>query len=147
MASLNLNFICNQAILQCNSSRVYVKPLNCIPLQQQVSDVDSGIMCDFCNGKGWMLCDFCKGQKTNVRSENNRIYRRCPSCRANTQLRKPPSKKVLRIEEEEPNQRRTQSGTMSAKNPIGSRRGCRATVFVRGRGSDSVDGCGYSGGS
>ncbi|KAL8499495.1 hypothetical protein ACS0TY_022444 [Phlomoides rotata] len=82
MASLNLNFICNQAILQCNSSRVYVKPLNCIPLQQQVSDVDSGIMCDFCNGKGWMLCDFCKGQKTNVRSENNRIYRRCPSCRA-----------------------------------------------------------------
>ncbi|XP_015169018.1 uncharacterized protein [Solanum tuberosum] len=31
---------------------------------------------------GWLLCDFCKGQKTNVKSETNKIYRRCPSCRA-----------------------------------------------------------------
>ncbi|XP_050158973.1 uncharacterized protein LOC126632586 [Malus sylvestris] len=29
----------------------------------------------------WLLCDFCKGQKTNVKSETNRIYGRCPSCR------------------------------------------------------------------
>lgn len=39
-------------------------------------------MCEPCNGKGWILCDFCKGQKTNVRAENKRIYRRCPSCKA-----------------------------------------------------------------
>ncbi|KAK2985992.1 hypothetical protein RJ640_000169, partial [Escallonia rubra] len=44
--------------------------------------VDAGITCVPCNGKGWLLCDFCKGQKTNVKAENNRIYRRCPSCRA-----------------------------------------------------------------
>lgn len=44
--------------------------------------IDVGIMCEPCNGKGWLLCDFCKGQKTNVKAENNRIYRRCPSCRA-----------------------------------------------------------------
>ncbi|WMV38802.1 hypothetical protein MTR67_032187, partial [Solanum verrucosum] len=31
---------------------------------------------------GWLLCDFCKGQKTNVKSKTNKIYRRCPSCRA-----------------------------------------------------------------
>nr|XP_028963164.1 uncharacterized protein LOC103441881 isoform X5 [Malus domestica] len=30
---------------------------------------------------GWLLCDFCKGQKMNVKSETNRIYGRCPSCR------------------------------------------------------------------
>lgn len=41
-----------------------------------------GIMCEPCNGMGWLVCDFCKGQKTNVKAENNRIYRRCPSCRA-----------------------------------------------------------------
>ncbi|KAL7255749.1 hypothetical protein ACSBR1_009807 [Camellia fascicularis] len=29
-----------------------------------------------------MLCDFCEGRKTNVKAANNRIYRRCPSCRA-----------------------------------------------------------------
>ncbi|KAK2982893.1 hypothetical protein RJ640_003549 [Escallonia rubra] len=42
----------------------------------------TGIACVPCSGKGWLLCDFCKGQKTNVKAENNRIYRRCPSCRA-----------------------------------------------------------------
>ncbi|KAK3041535.1 hypothetical protein RJ639_002221 [Escallonia herrerae] len=47
-----------------------------------LSQVDAGIACVPCNGKGWLLCDFCKGQKTNVKAENNRIYRRCPSCRA-----------------------------------------------------------------
>ncbi|KAJ0431959.1 putative non-specific serine/threonine protein kinase [Helianthus annuus] len=43
---------------------------------------DAGIECEPCEGRGWLLCDFCKGQKTNVKSETNRIYRRCPSCRA-----------------------------------------------------------------
>ncbi|CAM6081984.1 unnamed protein product [Calypogeia fissa] len=37
--------------------------------------------CDSCNGRGWLPCDFCKGQKVNVQAKNNRIYRRCPSCR------------------------------------------------------------------
>ncbi|KAK6129849.1 hypothetical protein DH2020_036435 [Rehmannia glutinosa] len=77
--SWNLNLPYNQP-LQFNSPKIYVKPLNCMPLQQQV---DSGIMCECCSGKGWLLCEFCKGQKTNVRAENNnRIYRRCPACRA-----------------------------------------------------------------
>ncbi|XP_078438460.1 chaperone protein dnaJ-like protein [Wolffia australiana] len=40
------------------------------------------ILCDGCKGNGWLLCDFCKGQKINVKSETNRIYRRCPSCKA-----------------------------------------------------------------
>lgn len=44
--------------------------------------IDVGIMCEPCNGKGWLLCDFCGGQKTNVKAANNRIYRRCPSCKA-----------------------------------------------------------------
>ncbi|KAI3812498.1 hypothetical protein L1987_17208 [Smallanthus sonchifolius] len=43
---------------------------------------DGGIECEPCDGRGWLVCDFCKGQKTNVKSETNRIYRRCPSCRA-----------------------------------------------------------------
>lgn len=47
-----------------------------------ISKVDAGILCEPCNGRGWLLCDFCKGQKTNVKAENSRIYRRCPSCRA-----------------------------------------------------------------
>ncbi|XP_012076300.1 uncharacterized protein LOC105637447 isoform X1 [Jatropha curcas] len=66
------------------SLRHFLKPSRCAPLQQQLQEeqVDSGIMCEPCNGKGWLLCDFCKGQKTNVKAENKRIYRRCPSCRA-----------------------------------------------------------------
>ncbi|KAL1360136.1 uncharacterized protein LOC107485319 [Arachis duranensis] len=59
---------------------VHTKPLQCAPIQQQM--VDGTIMCEPCNGKGWLLCDFCKGQKTNVRAENKRLYRRCPTCRA-----------------------------------------------------------------
>ncbi|KAL8106968.1 hypothetical protein AgCh_023683 [Apium graveolens] len=62
-----------------SSDRIMWKPLRCTPLEEQV---DGGIMCEPCEGRGWLLCDFCKGQKTNVKSENNRIYRRCPSCRA-----------------------------------------------------------------
>ncbi|KAL5782861.1 hypothetical protein ACOSP7_007890 [Xanthoceras sorbifolium] len=57
-----------------------LKPVHCAPIQQQ--EIDVGILCEPCNGKGWLLCDFCEGQKTNVRAANNRIYRRCPSCRA-----------------------------------------------------------------
>ncbi|CBI20797.3 unnamed protein product, partial [Vitis vinifera] len=60
----------------------FLKPPHCAPLQQIQEQIDVGIMCEPCNGKGWLLCDFCKGQKTNVKAENNRIYRRCPSCRA-----------------------------------------------------------------
>ena len=62
--------------------RRFLKPPHCAPLQQIQEQIDVGIMCEPCNGKGWLLCDFCKGQKTNVKAENNRIYRRCPSCRA-----------------------------------------------------------------
>ncbi|CAM8991902.1 unnamed protein product [Rhodiola kirilowii] len=53
-------------------------------VQQEVMDQedDLGIVCDPCGGKGWILCDFCNGQKTNVKSKSNRIYRRCPSCKA-----------------------------------------------------------------
>ncbi|RZC15572.1 hypothetical protein D0Y65_009086 [Glycine soja] len=44
---------------------------------------EAGIVCEPCNGTGWLVCDFCNGQKTNVKAENNkRIYRRCPSCKA-----------------------------------------------------------------
>ncbi|KAF5936405.1 hypothetical protein HYC85_027534 [Camellia sinensis] len=60
----------------------FVQALRCTPLQQFQQKVESGIMCEPCNGTGWLLCDFCEGQKTNVKAANNRIYRRCPSCRA-----------------------------------------------------------------
>ncbi|KAL1830512.1 hypothetical protein ACET3Z_000163 [Daucus carota] len=61
------------------SARIIRKPLRCMPLEEQV---DGGILCEPCKGRGWLLCDFCKGQKTNVKAENKKIYRRCPSCRA-----------------------------------------------------------------
>ncbi|KAM1022546.1 hypothetical protein ACFX15_042666 [Malus domestica] len=63
----------------------FFKPANCSPIiqqQQQQQEADVSILCEDCNGRGWLLCDFCKGQKTNVKSETSRIYRRCPSCRA-----------------------------------------------------------------
>ncbi|XP_021276176.1 uncharacterized protein LOC110410675 isoform X2 [Herrania umbratica] len=65
-----------------SGTRRFCKPLYCAPLQQLQPEVDGRIMCEPCNGKGWLLCDFCKGQKTNVKADNKRIYRRCPSCRA-----------------------------------------------------------------
>ncbi|OAY27592.1 uncharacterized protein LOC110603133 [Manihot esculenta] len=68
-----------------SATRHFFKPLHCVPVEQlqlQDEQVDSIIMCEPCNGKGWLLCDFCKGLKTNVKAENKRIYRRCPSCRA-----------------------------------------------------------------
>ncbi|KAI3924138.1 hypothetical protein MKW92_014217 [Papaver armeniacum] len=55
-------------------------PVHCTANQQLQEDV--GIMCEPCSGKGWLLCDFCNGQKTNVKAQNNRVYRRCPTCRA-----------------------------------------------------------------
>ncbi|KAL8054163.1 hypothetical protein ABFX02_05G120300 [Erythranthe guttata] len=77
----HLIFSCNNQTFQFNPPpRInYVTPLSCTSLQQQV---DCEIVCEGCSGRGWLVCDFCKGEKTNVRAENNRIYRRCPSCRA-----------------------------------------------------------------
>ncbi|GLT85115.1 hypothetical protein SLE2022_033160 [Rubroshorea leprosula] len=60
----------------------FFKSVRCTPLQQVQQEVDAGILCEPCNGRGWLVCDCCKGKKTNVKAENNRIYRRCPSCRA-----------------------------------------------------------------
>ncbi|CAN8314945.1 unnamed protein product [Cochlearia groenlandica] len=65
----------------------------CVPIQQNLEkpqgdyddeeeEEEGVILCDDCEGKGWLLCDFCKGEKTNIKSDNKRIYRRCPSCRA-----------------------------------------------------------------
>ncbi|XVF31238.1 hypothetical protein REPUB_Repub16aG0128200 [Reevesia pubescens] len=71
------------AAVASSRTKPFFKPLHCAPLRQQEQEVDdAGIMCEPCNGKGWLLCDFCKGQKTNVKADNKRIYRRCPSCRA-----------------------------------------------------------------
>ncbi|XP_078181358.1 uncharacterized protein LOC144575110 isoform X1 [Carex rostrata] len=57
---------------------------NQTPLLQQQEEVeqDQGIMCEACQGNGWLLCDFCNGKKTNVQAKKNRIYRRCPTCKA-----------------------------------------------------------------
>ncbi|KAJ4848442.1 hypothetical protein Tsubulata_025886 [Turnera subulata] len=64
-------------------SSCFFKPVYCSPLEQvQDGQADSRIMCELCNGRGWLVCDFCEGQKTNVKAENRRTYRRCPSCRA-----------------------------------------------------------------
>ncbi|KAB2619229.1 hypothetical protein D8674_015098 [Pyrus ussuriensis x Pyrus communis] len=52
----------------------------------RTAEAEMAILCEDCNGIGWLLCDFCRGQKTNVKSETNRIYLRCPSCRAIGQL-------------------------------------------------------------
>ncbi|KAH7857784.1 hypothetical protein Vadar_016423 [Vaccinium darrowii] len=59
-----------------------LQPLHCTPLHEIEHQVEAKSMCEPCNGTGWLLCDFCNGQKTNVKSANNRIYRRCPSCKA-----------------------------------------------------------------
>ncbi|KAG2691761.1 hypothetical protein I3843_08G022300 [Carya illinoinensis] len=82
MAPAKLNFL---GVFPSSSSRTrsfLLKPAHCTPLQPVQPQIDAGIICELCNGKGWLLCDFCKGQKTNVKSKKNRIYRRCPSCRA-----------------------------------------------------------------
>ncbi|CAL5434779.1 unnamed protein product [Camellia sinensis] len=88
MVSAELNFLETKKMLPLeppSSAAVkgrFVQALRCTPLQQFQQKVESGIMCEPCNGTGWLLCDFCEGQKTNVKAANNRIYRRCPSCRA-----------------------------------------------------------------
>ncbi|KAM7264545.1 hypothetical protein ACFE04_002228 [Oxalis oulophora] len=77
---MNLNCVRSLPLLPY---RYVAKAVQCLPLQQeQQVEALSGIMCEPCEGKGWLLCDFCQGQKTNVKAENKRIYRRCPSCRA-----------------------------------------------------------------
>ncbi|KAL6212609.1 hypothetical protein ACLB2K_017827 [Fragaria x ananassa] len=61
----------------------FPKPAKCSPIKQEPEvDSSAAILCEPFNGRGWLVCDFCKGQKTNVKSESNRTYRRCPSCRA-----------------------------------------------------------------
>ncbi|KAK3439395.1 hypothetical protein EUGRSUZ_C04242 [Eucalyptus grandis] len=64
------------------ASLFFLKPPLCTPVQHIQHEADAGIICEPCNGKGWLVCDFCNGQKTNVKAENKRIYRRCPTCRA-----------------------------------------------------------------
>ncbi|KAL3013840.1 hypothetical protein AAZX31_06G075900 [Glycine max] len=36
------------------------------------STTQTVIMCEPCNGTGWLVCDFCNGQKTNVKAQNNK---------------------------------------------------------------------------
>ncbi|KAK9948002.1 hypothetical protein M0R45_003593 [Rubus argutus] len=61
----------------------FLKIAHCSPIKQEPEvDSSAAILCEPCNGKGWLLCDFCEGQKINVKSNTNRTYRRCPSCRA-----------------------------------------------------------------
>ncbi|XP_057957525.1 uncharacterized protein LOC131150677 [Malania oleifera] len=81
MATAKFNFV-QKSPLAPSRTRRFLKPASCAPLQQVHQQVDSGIICEPCNDKGWLLCDFCEGKKTNVKAANNRIYRRCPSCRA-----------------------------------------------------------------
>lgn len=66
-------------IVPYSSSKQHIRSITikCVKV-----DTDTNIMCEPCNGKGWLVCDFCEGQKTNVKAPNNRIYRRCPSCKA-----------------------------------------------------------------
>ncbi|KAI9106427.1 hypothetical protein K1719_021955 [Acacia pycnantha] len=81
--SAKFNSLRNWGSLLSSKRRIHLKPVHCAPVPQVPQQVDApGIMCEPCNGTGWLLCDFCKGQKTNVKAENKRIYRRCPSCRA-----------------------------------------------------------------
>ncbi|KAK8966054.1 hypothetical protein KSP40_PGU005094 [Platanthera guangdongensis] len=39
-------------------------------------------MCDRCNNSGWLVCDLCRGEKTNVKYQGSRFFRRCPNCKA-----------------------------------------------------------------
>lgn len=88
MASLSptvkLNFLQLQTIPPSNSmKKVGLKPAFCSAAQRvELQEEKVGILCEPCSGTGWLLCDFCNGQKTNVKSKTNRIYRRCPTCKA-----------------------------------------------------------------
>ncbi|KAA8526128.1 hypothetical protein F0562_007772 [Nyssa sinensis] len=67
IATANLNFL--QLLPFERSTRPpALKPARCVPLKQIQEQVDAGIICEPCNGRGWLLCDFCKGQKTNVKA-------------------------------------------------------------------------------
>ncbi|ESW09141.1 hypothetical protein PHAVU_009G103700 [Phaseolus vulgaris] len=81
VAAPSLSLPSTPTLIKLHNHVLHVKPLHCTPIHQHV-DADAGIMCEPCNGKGWLVCDFCKGQKTNIKAENKRIYRRCPSCKA-----------------------------------------------------------------
>ncbi|KAM0968626.1 hypothetical protein ACFX1X_017240 [Malus domestica] len=55
----------------------FLQPQKCI-LSYSPTDLipvfckaEVAILCEDCDGIGWLLCDFCKGQKTNVKSETN----------------------------------------------------------------------------
>ncbi|KAL2896765.1 Chaperone protein DnaJ [Bienertia sinuspersici] len=81
-----VKFNCLPNIPSSSSSskkRVGLKPAFCSAVQQvEQQESKVGILCEPCNGTGWLLCDFCNGQKTNVKSQTNKIYRRCPTCKA-----------------------------------------------------------------
>ncbi|XP_027904655.1 uncharacterized protein LOC114164255 isoform X2 [Vigna unguiculata] len=84
VAAPSLSLPSTPSLTKLHNRVLHIKPLNCTPIHQQHVDADAAIMCEPCNGKGWLVCDFCKGQKTNIKAENKRIYRRCPSCKAKT---------------------------------------------------------------
>ncbi|CAN6464533.1 unnamed protein product [Victoria cruziana] len=69
----------NSDFLSCKRGSAVVK---CCTTTQQSQQQEQCILCNPCQGRGWLICDFCKGEKTNVKAPNNRIYRRCPTCRA-----------------------------------------------------------------
>ncbi|GAU28164.1 hypothetical protein TSUD_313230 [Trifolium subterraneum] len=64
-----------------NHHRIRILTIKCVKVDAAETE-SATIMCEPCNGNGWLICDFCEGQKTNVKAQNNRIYRRCPSCKA-----------------------------------------------------------------
>ncbi|XP_031505647.1 uncharacterized protein LOC116267855 isoform X4 [Nymphaea colorata] len=72
----------NSAFVSCKRGSATVTYCASSATTQQSHQQDQGILCDPCQGRGWLICDFCKGKKTNVKAQNNRIYRRCPTCRA-----------------------------------------------------------------
>ncbi|KAJ8448743.1 hypothetical protein Cgig2_011364 [Carnegiea gigantea] len=84
LLTVKLNFLQLQTIPPSNSmKKVGLKPAFCSAVQRvELQEEKVGILCEPCSGTGWLLCDFCNGQKTNVKSNTNRIYRRCPTCKA-----------------------------------------------------------------
>ncbi|KAH7435302.1 hypothetical protein KP509_06G058700 [Ceratopteris richardii] len=65
----------------CDSAGFSVRRIEALAANQVSAD-SSDTICKTCNARGWLLCDFCQGQKVNVKVKNNRMYRRCPSCKA-----------------------------------------------------------------
>ncbi|GLT26693.1 hypothetical protein SLA2020_017390 [Shorea laevis] len=81
VAASKLDFV--RITLRTPSKRsIFFKPVHCVPLLQvQLEKVDARIPCEPHSGSGWLICDYCKVKKTNVKVENNQIYRP-PSCKA-----------------------------------------------------------------